>query len=83
MTERLYAARLYAVRIPRRTVLTIAAASFLGLVAFLWPFVLPADRVGSSGVSALMFGALLVLVVAVVVGGDGLEHGCLCVVGLS
>ena len=40
-------------------------ASFLGFVAFFWPFVVAPGRFGDSAMAPLMFGALLVLVLAV------------------
>ncbi len=55
-----------AIRVPRRTVLTIAMASFLGFVAFLWPFVIAPGTFADNSMAPLMFGVLLVLVVAVV-----------------
>jgi energy-coupling factor transport system substrate-specific component len=41
-------------------------ASFLGFVAFLWPFVVAPHTFGDSAMAPLMFGALLVLVLAIV-----------------
>jgi energy-coupling factor transport system substrate-specific component len=55
-----------AIRIKPRTVVTVGMATVLGFVAFLWPFVISSSRVGSSGIAAVMFGAVLLIVVAVV-----------------
>ncbi|MEU6075704.1 ECF transporter S component [Micromonospora sp. NPDC047074] len=55
-----------AVRVPVRATAAIVMASFLGLVAFLWPFVVAPGAFGSAETPPLMFGALLVLVLAVV-----------------
>ncbi|GAA3215030.1 ECF transporter S component [Dactylosporangium siamense] len=55
-----------AVRIPVRAVAAIGMASFLGFVAFLWPFVVAPGAFGSTQTPPLMFGVLLVLVLAVV-----------------
>jgi energy-coupling factor transport system substrate-specific component len=45
----------------------IVMASFIGFVAFFWPFVVAPGRFGDSAMAPLMFGALLVLVLAVIV----------------
>jgi energy-coupling factor transport system substrate-specific component len=45
----------------------IAAATLVGLLSFTWPFVVSSRRFGSGSSSLLMFGVLLILVVAVVV----------------
>src|SRR6478735_11186218 len=50
----------------RRSALTVAMGTFVGAVAFLWPFVVAPGKIGSSLAAAPMFGALLILVVAVV-----------------
>ncbi|MGO9456919.1 MAG: ECF transporter S component [Acidimicrobiales bacterium] len=42
-------------------------ASFIGFVAFLWPFVVAPGTFGDTAMAPLMFGALLVLVLAVIV----------------
>jgi energy-coupling factor transport system substrate-specific component len=55
-----------AVRVPRRTVLTLGMASFIGLVAFLWPFVVAPGTFSDTSMAPLIFGVLLVLVLAVV-----------------
>ncbi len=55
-----------AVRIPHRSVLTLAMASFIGLVAFLWPFVVDPGRVDDRTLAPILFGGVLVLVLAVV-----------------
>jgi energy-coupling factor transport system substrate-specific component len=55
-----------AVGVGGRPAAVIAMASFLGLVAFLWPFVVAPGTFGDAAVAPLMFGALLVLVLAIV-----------------
>ncbi len=55
-----------AVRMRRRSALTVAMGTFVGAVAFLWPFVVAPGKIGSSLAAAPIFGALLILVVAVV-----------------
>jgi energy-coupling factor transport system substrate-specific component len=55
-----------AIRLRARSITAIALASVVGLVAFTWPFVVAPGRLGSATTAPLMFGLLLVLVVAVV-----------------
>ena len=56
-----------AIRTGLRSRLVIAMASFIGFVAFLWPFVVAPGKFGDATMAPLMFGALLVLVLAVIV----------------
>lgn len=51
----------------RRSRLALACATFLGFVAFLWPFVVSAGTIGDSSVAPLLFATLLVLVLVVLV----------------
>jgi energy-coupling factor transport system substrate-specific component len=44
----------------------IVMATFVGLVAFLWPFVVVPGRFGDATMAPLLFGALLILVLAIV-----------------
>jgi len=55
-----------AIRVGIRSRLILVLASFLGLVAFLWPFVVAPGTFGDNAVAPMMFGVLLVLVLAVV-----------------
>lgn len=55
-----------AVGVPVRSRVVVAMASFLGFVAFFWPFVVAPGTFGDTAMAPLMFGVLLVLVVAVV-----------------
>jgi energy-coupling factor transport system substrate-specific component len=69
---------------PRSTV-TIAMASFLGFVAFLWPFVVAPDTFSSTETPPLMFGVLLVLVLAVVfaeIADGGIDAKALAMLGV-
>ncbi|MEU6486847.1 ECF transporter S component [Streptomyces sp. NPDC046887] len=59
--------RTVAVRISPRAGVVIVLASFLGLVAFFWPFVVAPGKFGSNYAPPLIFGVLLVLVLCVVV----------------
>jgi energy-coupling factor transport system substrate-specific component len=54
------------IRLRPRSVLAVTAASLVGLVAFLWPFVVAPGRLAGSIAPPVMFGALLVLILAVV-----------------
>jgi len=58
--------RTAAIRTHRRSAVALAFATVLGVVCFFWPFVLPPDRFGSTYTAPLMFGAVLLLVLAVV-----------------
>jgi len=55
-----------AIRVRRRSVATLAMASFIGLIAFGWPFIAAPGAFSSAQTAPLMFGVLLVLVLAVV-----------------
>jgi energy-coupling factor transport system substrate-specific component len=49
-----------------RSTIAVTLAGIVGLVAFLWPFVVVPGRFGNTYTAPLMFGALLLLVLAVV-----------------
>jgi len=55
-----------AIRVSRRSRVVVTMASFVGFVAFFWPFVVAPGKFGDAAMAPLMFGALLVLVLAVV-----------------
>jgi energy-coupling factor transport system substrate-specific component len=55
-----------AILVRRRSVATIALASFLGLIAFGWPFAVAPGTFASTQTPPLIFGVLLILVLAVV-----------------
>jgi energy-coupling factor transport system substrate-specific component len=55
-----------AVAVGRRSAFAVATASVVGVVAFGWPFVLSPGRLAASVAPPVMFGLLLVLVLAVV-----------------
>jgi energy-coupling factor transport system substrate-specific component len=78
-------ARTVAVRIPVRTVGTVAMASFIGFVAFLWPFVVAPGKFGSRYTPPLMFGVLLVLVLAVIfseIADGGIDSKAIAMLGV-
>jgi energy-coupling factor transport system substrate-specific component len=83
MTEFLPKRRVIVLR--PRAVLMVAMASFLGFVAFLWPFVLPPGRLGGSATPPAMFGALLLLVLAVLfaeIADGGIDAKALAMLGV-
>jgi len=60
-------------------------ASFLGIVAFTWPFVVEPGAFGSAQTAPLMFGVLLVIVLAVVlaeVAEGGIDAKALAMLGV-
>ena len=74
-----------AIRLRTRSVAMLVLASGIGLVAFLWPFVVAPRRFGSSETAPLMFGVLLVLVLAVVlaeVADGGIDAKALAMLGV-
>lgn len=63
----------------------IVMASFVGLVAFVWPFVISPGAFGDTAMAPLMFAALLVLVVAVVlseVAEGGIDAKAIAMLGV-
>jgi energy-coupling factor transport system substrate-specific component len=85
MTTFTAARRAAAIRIPKRTVVSVTLASFIGLVAFLWPFVVAPGKFGSSYTPPLMFGVLLVLVLAVVfaeIADGGIDSKAIAMLGV-
>lgn len=60
------ARRAVAIRLGARSRLTLILASLIGLVCFFWPFLVAPGKFGSTYTPPLMFGAVLVLVLAVV-----------------
>jgi energy-coupling factor transport system substrate-specific component len=74
-----------AIRLGARAATTLAMASFVGAVAFLWPFVVAPDRLGSRYTPLAMFGLLLVLVLAVVlaeIGDGGIDSKAVAMLGV-
>jgi energy-coupling factor transport system substrate-specific component len=74
-----------AIRVGPRTAVAITLASALGLVAFLWPFVVAPGTFTSNETPPLMFGALLALVIAVVfaeVADGGIDAKALAMLGV-
>lgn len=74
-----------AIRLRPRATAAIAMASFLGFVAFLWPFAVPPGTFSSTETPPLMFGALLALVLMVVfaeVADGGIDAKALAMLGV-
>ena len=74
-----------AIRLGPRSGLVIALASFVGLVSFLWPFVVDARRIGASDTAPVIFGLLLLLVLAVLVAQiseGGIDSKALAMLGV-
>jgi energy-coupling factor transport system substrate-specific component len=70
---------------PRRSGLVVALASLLGFVAFCWPFVVAPGRAGNGTVAPLLFGAVLLLVLAVVFAGladGGIDAKAIAMLGV-
>jgi energy-coupling factor transport system substrate-specific component len=74
-----------AIRLRPRATAAIAMASFLGFVAFSWPFVVAPGTFSSTETPPLMFGALLALVLMVVfaeVADGGIDAKALAMLGV-
>jgi energy-coupling factor transport system substrate-specific component len=77
--------RVKAIRLRPRSTIAVAMATFLGLVAFTWPFVVQPGTFGSAQTAPLMFGVLLVVVLAVVlaeVAEGGIDAKALAMLGV-
>jgi energy-coupling factor transport system substrate-specific component len=77
--------RAVAIRLGLRSRPVIAMASVVGLVAFLWPFVVSPGAIGDTAMAPLMFAALLALVVAVVfseVAQGGIDAKAIAMLGV-
>lgn len=74
-----------AVVVRPRAALAVGMASFLGFVAFLWPFVVAPGALGSTETPPLMFGVLLVVVLAVVfaeIADGGIDAKAIAMLGV-
>jgi energy-coupling factor transport system substrate-specific component len=74
-----------AIKLRPRSAIVLAMASALGLVAFLWPFVVAPGTFSSTETPPLMFGVLLALVLAVVfaeVADGGIDAKALAMLGV-
>jgi energy-coupling factor transport system substrate-specific component len=74
-----------AIRVGLRSRVVIVMASFIGFVAFLWPFVVAPHAIGDAAMAPLMFGALLVLVLAIVfseIADGGIDAKAIAMLGV-
>jgi len=79
------ATRAAAIRVGPRSAIAMTMASALGLVAFLWPFVVAPGTFSSTETPPLMFAVLLVLVLAVVfaeIADGGIDAKALAMLGV-
>ncbi len=77
--------RAVAIRMRSRSIIAATLAMLIGFVCFLWPFVLPPGRFGSTYLPPLMFGILLVLVLAVVfaeIADGGIDAKAIAMLGV-
>jgi energy-coupling factor transport system substrate-specific component len=74
-----------AVRLHPRAATAAVLASFIGAVAFFWPFAVAPGKFGSSYAPPLIFGCLLILVLAVVfaeIADGGIDSKALAMLGV-
>jgi energy-coupling factor transport system substrate-specific component len=77
--------RRVAIRMRTRSTVAATLAALIGFVCFLWPFVLAPGRFGSAYTAPLMFGVLLLLVLAVVlaeIADGGIDSKALAMLGV-
>ena len=77
--------RSIAIRMHGRSAVAATLAALIGFVCFLWPFLIPPGRFTSSDTAPLMFGLLLLLVLAVVfaeVADGGIDAKALAMLGV-
>jgi len=73
------------IRLRRRSVVAIALALVIGAVAVLWPFAVSPGRIRSADTAPLLFGVLLLLVLAVVlaeIADGGLDAKAVAMLGV-
>lgn len=78
-------ARVRAVRMRHRSVIAATLATLVGFVCFLWPFLIPPGRFTSRYTPPVMFGLLLILVLAVVfaeIAEGGIDSKALAMLGV-
>ena len=77
--------RRVAIRMRTRSVIAATLATLIGFVCFLWPFVLAPGTFGDAYTAPLMFGILLLLVLAVVfaeIADGGIDAKALAMLGV-
>jgi energy-coupling factor transport system substrate-specific component len=74
-----------AIRMPGRAAIAVSLAAVVGVLAFTWPFLVAPGRLGSSVTAPLIFGLLLLLVLAVVfaeIADGGIDAKALAMLGV-
>jgi len=77
--------RTVAIRLRGRATAVVVLATFIGLVAFLWPFTVAPDHFATSYTPLFMFGVLLVLILAVLfaeVASGGIDAKAIAMLGV-
>jgi energy-coupling factor transport system substrate-specific component len=77
--------RVSAIRLHARSAIAAALATVIGFACFLWPFLLPPGRFATTYSPPLMFGILIVLVLAVVlaeVADGGIDSKAIAMLGV-
>jgi len=77
--------RATAIRMHAHSITAATLATLIGFVCFLWPFVLTPGRFGSTYTPSLMFGVLLLLVLAVVfaeIADRGIDSKAIAMLGV-
>jgi energy-coupling factor transport system substrate-specific component len=77
--------RTAAIRMHTRSIVAATLATLIGVVCFLWPFLINPGKVGATYTPPLMFGILLVLVLAVVfaeLADGGIDSKALAMLGV-
>lgn len=77
--------RALAIRLSPRSGLTLVLAALIGLVCFFWPFLVAPGTFGSTYTAPLMFGLVLVLVLAVVfaqIADGGIDSKAIAMLGV-
>jgi len=85
VVARAYGRRRVEIRMRARSSIAVIFATLIGFVCFLWPFVLAPGRFGSAYTAPLMFGVLLLLVLAVVfaeIAEGGIDAKALAMLGV-
>jgi energy-coupling factor transport system substrate-specific component len=84
-TVRRLAIRRVAIRMRTRSILAATCATAIGFICFLWPFLITPGRLGATYTPPLMFGLLLLLVLAVVfaeIADGGIDSKALAMLGV-
>jgi len=74
-----------AIELKGRATLVVIMATFIGFVSFFWPFVVAPDHFASTYTPMLMFGVLLILVIAVLfaeVASGGIDAKAIAMLGV-